>query len=163
VTWNNTLQLLPFIALIFGLFWAYHYLSRRTRRPDKSRPDLVRNLLTDVRINRAQAQLFNVQKKPKKFYMYYWNRSKKELDFLGQSGKDTLTEAYTMAEEFNRQMDEATKQQPGTVPTLDAAKLRELFIKSEHDLENWLKEKTGSIDGHKKYPGIFDGWLGGGS
>jgi len=149
------------VAAIIGLL-LLQFLFRRGRQPVRNRPELVRGLLTDVRINEALVETFGLRPKPRKFETANWQLNRNRLDFLGQSLRATLSDAFTLAQNFNQEIKTARKSPSDShIVTLDVAKLKEPLAKSKQGLEDWLLANVGGKEPPMKYPGLFDYLFGG--
>lgn len=150
----------PLILAIIAAILIQFFFGRRRR--ERTRSDLVQNLLSEIRLNRTLAETFHLRKKPKKFESTNWQRHKNRLNFLAPSLQNSLSEVFLLAEDFNRQIDLARKQKLNTYLTnVNIAKLKEPLAKSMAGLEEWLLTNTGRKEPPLKYPGLFDGLFGG--
>ncbi len=157
---GNISENLPIIVLVIGFILLQFFLRQR-RKPEIAQQEIVQNLLSEVRLDRALVEIFSLRQKPKRFETVRWQMSKTKLDFLDQALQVALTGAFTMAEDFNRQIDAAQKYKSASyLVGIDVAKLKEPLTKSQQGLEEWLMAKTGTKEPFSKYPGIFDGWFG---
>ncbi len=145
-----------FIAIIVGLLLLQFFLRRR-RSPQATQQQIVQNLLPEVRFNLRLAEVLTLDWQAKKFMTTNWKINKNKLDFLDQSLQATLTDAYTIAEDFNQQLGIAKKyKSSGYLANIDLAKLKEKLTKSREGLEAWLLSKTGTKEPPPKYPSITD-------
>ena len=152
---------LPFIIAIAVLV-VIQFFFRRKRKPEGTQTEIIRNLLTEIRLNHAMAETFSQRQKPHKFEVVSWQRNKNKLDFLPQPVQTSLSNAFSIAEDFNQQIDSTKKfKSAGSIVNIDAQKLLEPLAKSREGLEEWLQLKTGSTEAPTKYPGMFDDFLGG--
>ena len=151
---------LPFFLLIIGLILLQFFLRRRGK-PEATYRDIVQNLLTEVKLNQALVETFSLRQKPKKFEITSWQLAKNKLDFLDHPLQISLTDAFTIIQDFNQQI-EATKKHKSAsyMANVDADKLKEPLSKSKQGLEEWLKSKIAKKDTPAKRPGIFDDWFG---
>lgn len=150
----------PFILVVIGIIVLQIFLMRR-RKPEVTQQESVRNLLAEVRMNLGLVEIFRVHQQAKRFEMVSWQRNKTNLDFLDQSLQVVLSDAYMMAEDFNRQIKVAKKYKSASyMVNINIDKLKEPLTKSKQGLEEWLLSKVGTKEPSPKYPGLFDVWFG---
>ncbi len=151
---------IPLIVMIVGIILLQFFLRRKHSRETKPQ-EITEGLLSEVRLNIRLAEVFTYSGQPRKFMTTTWQINKNKLDFLGQPLEGTLTEAFTMAEDFNQQMSAARKHKSTSyLASIDANKLKDKLTKSQEGLEEWLQAKTGTKEPSVKIPGVFDDWLG---
>ena len=150
-----------FIVAIIGLVLLQFFFIRR-RKPETTHREIVQNLLSEVGLNQALVETSHLREKPKKFAMTGWQINKNKLDFLDQSLQVVLSDAFMMAEDFNRQI-EATKKHKSAsfIINPNMGRLKEPLAKSREGLEQWLLSKVGTTEPPLKYPSIFDTLFGG--
>jgi hypothetical protein len=149
-------QNLPIIIAVLVLVFVQFFLSRR-RRPQATQRDVVTNLLSEVRLNLAIAEVFD-QGNARRFEMTSWQRSRTKLDFLDQSLQVALTDAFTMIEDFNQQIAAAKKHRsPSYMASVDAGKLKRPLTKSKEGLEDWITSSSKSGEPPSKTSGVVDG------
>jgi len=146
----------PIIVIIIGLILLQFFFMRR-RKPETTHRAIVQSLLSEVRLDQALVEASYLQQKPKKFVVTSWHMNKSKLDFLQQSLQGNLSEAFGMAEDFNRQIEAAKKYKSASyMASVNMDKLKEPLAKSRQGLEEWLQSKTGTKEPPLEYPGIFD-------
>lgn len=139
------------------------FVLMRRRGPDKSRPEMVRTLLSEVRINQALVETFELRDKPRAFETASWHLNKKQFTFLEKPVQAVLTEAFTITEGFNQQIKAAKKDKSYNYKAnIQTDKLKEPLAKSRDGLEEWLLVHVGRIDPPTRYPSITDYLFGGG-
>ncbi len=149
----------PLILVIVGLI-LLQFLFRKRRQKTTHR-DIVQSLLSEVRANQALVKAFGHFKNPKKFEIIGWRVDKNKVDFLDQSVRVALSDAFTMAEDFNQQIQAAKKYKSAShTVTLNVEKLEEPLAKSRQGLEQWLLANGGTEKPATKYPSIFDDFFG---
>ena len=150
----------PLILAIVVLIFLY--FLRRGRKPEISHREIARGLLSEVRLNQAIVGTFDQRKKPKKLEVVSWRRNKPKLDFLGRSLQGVLSDAFSIIEDFNQQI-EAVKKHKSTnyMGTLNVDKLKGPLAKSRQGLEEWLLANVGKKEPRPEYPGMFDSMFGG--
>jgi hypothetical protein len=142
------------ILVLFSLF--------RRRSPNRNRPEVVRGLLSEVRINEALIETFHQRPKPRRFETSTWQLNRKKLDFFEKSLQVDLTSAFTLAEDFNQQLKAAKKAKSADFTlNFDLEKMGEPLAKSKQGLEDWLLAHFGGKEPPPKYPTITDYLFGG--
>jgi hypothetical protein len=132
---QNWQIIIPIIVLI-----VLSIFMRRRRPAEKTESEIVSSLFMDVNENLRLVESFSYQKRPRKFRTDSWKRNSEKIAFLSQSLRDTLSGAFTMAEEFNRSIDAAKKQRANIYLTgVDAHKLEAPLTKSKEGLEEWIR------------------------
>ena len=150
----------PLFLVVIGLILFQFFFMRR-RKPEETQQDIVRNLLTDVRMNLGLVEVFRAQQQVKKFELVSWQMNKTKLDFLAQPLQVALSDAFVMAEDFSRQISMAKKHKSASyMVNINVDKLQEPLTKSKQGLEDWLLAKMGTKEPAPKIPGIFDVWFG---
>jgi hypothetical protein len=83
---------------------------------------------------------FSYRGRPKRFKADSWKRNSEKVGFLPQALRDALSQAFTLAGEFNKQIDAAKKQRATIYLTgVDAHKLEAPLTKSKEGLEGWIR------------------------
>jgi len=151
---------IPIIVTIIGLILLQFFL-RRKRTLETTPREIAQSLLSEVRLNLRLVEVFTFHWRAKKFITATWQRSKNKLDFLDQSLQITLSDAFTMTEDFNQQIGAAKKYKSTSyMASVDMDKLKVTLTKSEQGLEQWLTSEVGTTEPSTKHPGIFDDWTG---
>lgn len=151
------------ILIVLGLGLLIFFL-RRGHGAQKASPEVVHSLLSEVRLNQALVEIFSQGQKPKKFEVVNWQINKAKIGFLSQSLRNTLSDTFGMAEDFNHQIKLARKSKSANyIASINIDKLKELLTKSRQGLEEWLLINTGRKDLPVKYPSFFDSFFGTGS
>jgi len=120
----------------------------------KNRPQLVQNLLWDVKLNQGLVETFYLREKPRKFATTHWQASKTMLGFLEESLRSTLAEAFGMVEDSNQQIETVKRDKSGDHRDINVGKLNEPLARSKQGLEDWLLENTGHKELPPKYPSL---------
>jgi hypothetical protein len=130
--------LVPIIILIlFNVFF-------RKQQEQKRRLTVVRSLLSEIEYNQKHMEAFALQWQTKKFKAGNWKRNKDKMDYIGQSLHATLTGAYEIAEEFNREIDVAKQHKSASyLASIQVDRLREPLAKSKQGLEEWVQLNKG--------------------
>ncbi|MDP2729407.1 MAG: hypothetical protein Q8O55_02855 [Dehalococcoidales bacterium] len=154
------LENLPVILIAIGLILLLS-LFRRGRSAETRPLEIAQRLLSEVRLNLRITELFIQTQRASKLMASGWRIDKDKLDFLSQPLQATLSDAFTVVEDFNQQVAAAKKYKTTSyLAAVDADKLREKLIKSQEGLEEWFNSQGVSTEASLKMPGIFDGWLG---
>jgi len=129
---KNISAIIPLILLVlFQIFM-------RRRRTEKTTPEVVNNLLKEINHNQQLMEAFLVTWQTNKFKADSWQRNKNRLDFLDQHVHTALTNAYDLAEEFNREITSAKKFKSSSyLANVNVDKLREPLVRSRKGLEEW--------------------------
>ena len=152
---------LPFIALIIGLILLQFFLRRR-RSPETTQERIAELLASEVRVNLRLAEVLAAGEPIKRFITTNWRINKNKVDFFEQALQVALTDAFTIAEDYNQQVNAAKKfKSAGYIASIDVEKLKDKLTKSKEGLEQWFLSKTGSKEPPPKTPGMFDSLLGG--
>lgn len=131
---NQWAIIIPIIILIVLSF------VMRRRRAEKTDQEIVGSLFMDVNENLRLMERFSYRGRPKKFKTDSWKRNSEKIGFLDQSLQNTLSQAFTLAEDFNLQIDAAKKQRANIYLTgVDAHKLEAPLTKSKEGLEEWIR------------------------
>ena len=150
----------PIFAIAIGLI-LLQIILRLRRKPEKTQRALVQNLLAEIKLNMAVAEVFNSQQKPKKFLLTTWQMNKTKIGFLDQPLQSALTDTFMIAEDFNHQLAAAKKHKSaGYLPNLDKGKLNKLHGIGKDGLEEWLLKHVGQKEPPPKYPNLMDSIFG---
>ena len=136
---TNGIVILAIVALlVLNIFL-------RKRRGEKTPLEIAMGLLMDVSRNQKLAEDFQFNLKVNKFKTGSWKRNSNKIDFLDQSLQNTLASAFSMAEQFNQDIDAAKKHKSTTyLSGIAADKLKEPLAKSRQGLEEWLQANVGT-------------------
>lgn len=150
---------IPFILLVIGLILLQFFLRRR--KPELANREIVRNLLSEVKLNHALAESFHLRQRLRKFEVTSWERHKNKLDFLKQSVQTALADAFMMVDDFNRQIETFKKHKStGYMASMDVDKVKKPLAKSQEGLEQWLQTAVGVKEPSPEYPSITDDLFG---
>lgn len=152
---------LPVLVVIAGLILLQFFLRRR-HKPETTHRDIVQNLLAETRLNQAVLEFVKVRQKPRKLELASWQRSRNNIDFLGQPLQGVLSDAFTGIEDFNQQIDASKKHKSASyLASVNTDQLKELLDKSREGLEEWHLKNLGHKEPQLKYPSMFDIFFGG--
>ncbi|MFC1957612.1 hypothetical protein ACFLX0_02225 [Chloroflexota bacterium] len=147
---------LPFFAAIIG-FILLQFFMRRKHKRGGTQQEIAQNLLAEVRLDLALTEVFRFHWRVKKFETVSWHLNRNKLDFLPQSLRVSITDTFTMAEDFNQQISAARKNKSTShMASVDVARLKVPLLKSKEGLEQWLMSQTGTKAPPPKYPSVLD-------
>ena len=116
----------------------------RKQQEQKRRLEVVRSLLSEISYNQKHMEAFAFQWQTKKFKIGNWKRNKDKMDYIDQSLHATLSGAYEIVEEFNREIDAAKKYKSVSyLASIQVDRLKKPLIKSTQGLEEWLQLNKG--------------------
>ena len=134
---RNITVLIPLILLI--LFQVF----LKKRKGEGTPLEIVGSLFSEIVQNQTVMEAFLIQWQAKKFKTGSWQRNKNKLDFLDQSVQTALSDAFSLAEDFNRQIDNAKKYKSSSyLANVNVEKLREPLTRSKQGLEAWLQSNS---------------------
>ena len=150
---------LPVIATIIGLI-VLQFVLRRRRSPAKTQQEVVQGLMSEVRLNLRLVDVLIDGEQIKRFIATQWKMNKDKIDFLDQSLQGAITDAFTIAEDYNQQIASAKKYKTvHYIASINEGKMKEKLTRSKEGLEAWLLETTGSTD-PTETSGFFDDLIG---
>ena len=147
---RNLIILLPiFLLILFNVFF-------RRRRGERTQPEIVTSLLSEITTNQQIMEAFIQKWQARKFRTGSWQRNKAKLDFLDQELRNTLAKAFSLVEEFNRDIDSARQYKSSSyLAGISADKLREPLTQSQHGLEEWLQSSGSQVMMTQRRRGLF--------
>lgn len=152
---------LPLLLGVIAFIVLQFFLNRR-RRPERTAPEIVHSLLSEVKQNLQLIGASAIKPQFKKFKNDAWKRNGNRLDFLEEPLRTALSDTFNMVDEFNQQIDIAKKRgSTSYIYDINPSKLEKPFTNIKEGLEEWLVANTGGKTPPIKYPGIFDGLFGG--
>ncbi|MBI2852011.1 MAG: hypothetical protein HYX84_02745 [Chloroflexi bacterium] len=155
--WGNIAGNVLFILLVIGL-GILVFLMRAKRYPERTRLDLMRNLYFAVRLNLTLTQYLDRTRKPKMFEIASWQANKDRLGFLSKPTQNSMLEAFTLAEDYNRRMKNARRQKAeDPLAGIDTDKLKEPLTVARQGLEDWFQVQYGTREPPPpRHPGVTD-------
>ncbi|MFC2056931.1 hypothetical protein ACFLTO_05135 [Chloroflexota bacterium] len=157
---GNIGENVPAVVMIVGLIVVQFFLRRKHKVETKPQ-EITEGLLSEARLNLSLCEIFTFSHRTRKFTTTTWQINKNKLDFLNQSLQVTLSDAFTMAEDFNQQISAAKKYKSTSyLAIIDVDKLKDKLTKSQEGLEEWLQATVGTTEPSMKIPGVFDDLLG---
>lgn len=147
---------LPIIIIAVAVIILQFFLRRRPK-PEKTPREIAIGLLGEVGRNLNMLESFHAKSRMNKFLIASWLRNKNRIDFLAQELQGNLSDAFLMAEDYNRQMETAKKQRSGIyMATIDVGKIKVPLTKSQEGLERWLADNFGTKEPPVEYPSMTD-------
>jgi len=138
------------LLLVFNVFL-------RTRRKEQTPSEICLSLLADVNVNQNLAEDFQYNLRVKKFATGSWQRNRNKIDFLDAALQSTLGNVFSMAENFNQDIDSARKYKSVSyLSGIDVYRLKEYLAKGKQGLEEWFQTKANQ----QPLPGRRGGLLG---
>ena len=148
---------LPLIGVVI-LFIIMQFFLKRKQSVERTPLAVVQGLLAEVKQNQQMAEAFRFQWQTRKFVMASWQRNKAKLNFLNSALQVALADAFSMVEDFNRQIEAAQKYRTTSyMASINVIKLKELLAKSEQGLEQWLASEAAAPGPSPKSSGLFGG------
>ena len=136
--WGEIGKILSYIlpVIVFILFNIFF----RKQQEQQRRLTAVKGLLSEIKHNQKLMEAFLMRWQTKKFKTGNWKRHKDKMDYIDQDLRATLSGAYEIAEEFNRDITAAKKHKsPGYLAGIQVDRLKEPLAKSKQGLEEWLE------------------------
>lgn len=148
--------LIPLIALI-----AVSFFMKR-RRQEKNPQEIAMSLLLDLNANQRIVETFSFQERPKKLKTGSWGRNNAKLDFLGEGLYSDMSNFFSMAEDFNLQVESAKRYKSAIhLSGISVDKIKEPLAKSRDGLSEWLKTNTDQAGPAAGRSGCLGSGLGG--
>lgn len=153
---NQWMLIIPLIIIIvYTLFF-------RRRKAEGTQMEIASSLFFDISENLRIAEGFGFQKRPKKFRTGSWQRNSEKVGFLETSLLSDLDEVFTLAENFNQEIDAAKKQKSNIyLSGVDVHKIEGPLIKSKEGLQQWMKTNMQQAGPDAGRRGCMGGGLGG--
>ena len=148
--------IIPIVILIVLSF----VLRRRKGGAEQTPVDIAGSLLFDVRENQKVVGAAGTQMRPKKLKTDSWRRNEAKIDFLDVSLRNTLSETFHLAEDYNMQV-EAAKRFKSTsyLSVINVDRLKRSLSSSSQGLEEWLRAnmQQGGPTQQQQRPGCLFG------
>ena len=143
----------PILAIV--VFMAIN-IFLRSRRAERTPLEIVTRILSEVNHNQKMAKEFHFQAKLKKFKTGGWKRNQAKLGFLDPGLQNSLADAFSVAEDFNKDIDAAKKyKSAGYLGGINVSRLSKPLAESKQGLEEWLQANTGRKESLPKRRGLF--------
>ncbi len=133
--WESFGFLIPIIIImLFSIFL-------RRRQGGRTHLEVIAGLLSDVNHNLNITDTFSSDWQiKKKFKTGNWNRNKGKIDFLDQQLRNDLSNAFSLAEDFNQRIvDAKVHKSTSYLAGIQVDKLREPLTRSSEGLTEWLQ------------------------
>ena len=155
--WGTIGERLLFVAAIVAFLLLFSVF--RGRSPLKARAEMVRTLLSEIRVNLILVETFHQQPKPRRFETTHWQLHKKKFAFLGKSLEADMASVFGQAIDHNARLNAAkrSKSTEKVVPDLEA--MNAPLVRIKQGLEDWLLANIGRIDDTER-PGMIGGLFG---
>ena len=115
----------------------------KKQQEQKRRQSVVRSLISEIDYNQKLIEALSIQWQAKKFKTGNWKRNKDKMDYIDPSLHSTLTGAYEITEDFNREIDAAKKYKSASyLASIQTDRLKEPLAQSKQGLEEWLEANT---------------------
>ncbi len=149
--------IIPLIVIV-----VLSFVMRRRKPIEKTPQDIATSLFVETTTNLKTVDEFGSQRSPKKLKMDAWKRNQEKIDFLDQSIRSNLANAYRLVEDYNLRIDSAKMYKSNSyIFGAGVDQMREPLLKSKEGLEQWLRsnvQQTGPEGGRQ---GCMGGGLGG--
>jgi hypothetical protein len=156
MTFGSIAERILFAAAIIAFLLLFSLIRRN---PHKSRAEVVRGLLSEVRMNIILVETFEQRQKPRKFLTTGWQLHKKRINFLDKSIQDDLISVFGIALDYNRRLNAAKKAKSTDQIKVDLEGLRQPLPRIRSGLEDWLLANVGNVDQSER-PSMFGGLFG---
>jgi len=132
--WQNLIILIPIVLLIVYSVW-------RRRKQGSTKLQVAIGLLQDTNHNiKVMNGYISNWRKVKKFKTGNLKKHKEHMDFLDVPIQNAINQTYTMADEFNQQIEIARKnKQPSYVSGLPVEKLKEPLTAAKQGVVTWIQ------------------------
>jgi len=132
---SNISYVIPIIIfLLINVFF-------KKQQEQQNRKNVVRSLLSDIKHNQNLMEAAAYQRQKKKFKTGTWRKNKAKMDYVSPDLYSALSDAFGIAEEFNREIDAAKKQRMASyIASLDTERMRKPLERCQQGLELWVLE-----------------------
>ena len=143
------------LAIVIALFLFGNLFFRR-RSMEKTDLGKVVTLLAEANYNIKAIDAFSYNLKVKKFKANSWNRNRDKLDFLDDRLRNTISNAFILAEEFNQRISDAKKHKSSSyLASIEVDKLRDAMTRCRQELGDWFNENRDRKELLPKRRGLF--------
>ena len=127
--------LIPIIVLI-----ALSFFLRRRKPAERTEVDIVGSLFFEVKENLGVVEAIGPRTSFKKLKTGSWKRNSGKVDFLDESLRNNLAQAFSLAEDYNMQVDAAKKfKSTSYLASINIDRLKRSLAASHDGLEGWLR------------------------
>jgi hypothetical protein len=147
--------IIPLVVLI-----AVSFIMRR-RRSERNPQEIATSIILDLNADQKIIDEFDYQKRPKKLKTGSWKRNEAKVNFLDESIRSDINKFFSMADDFNLQVDSAKRYGTVHLSSISVERMKEPLTKSREALNEWLKtnmEQAGPAAGRS---GCLGGGFGG--
>ena len=142
------------IAVIILFMVGSIFLRRRSA--EKTELGKIISLLSEINQNLKIIDAFSFHWRAKKLKTGAWQRNEAKLDFIGEKLQTTLANAFGMAEEFNRGIDEAKRHKSTSyLASIQVDKLKDTMTKGQQELGEWFQENKDKQELLPRKRGLF--------
>jgi hypothetical protein len=149
---------LLFVAAIFAFIMLFALM--RGKDPRRARADIVRTLLSELRIDTILVDTWDRQPVQRYFEVTGWQLHKKKLQFLEKDLQKDIADVFGLAVDYNMRLRAARKAKSTEKVAPELETMKEAIPRVKRGLEDWLLANVGSIDQQER-PGLIDGLFGG--
>jgi len=143
------------LVVVIILFMLGSIFLRR-RSAEKTELGKIVSLLSEINQNLKIIDAFSFHWRTKKFKTGAWQRNTTKLDFLDERLQTTLANAFGMAEEFNREIDEARRHKSSSyLASIKVDKLKDVMTKGQQELGEWFQENKDKQELLPRKRGLF--------
>jgi len=143
------------LVVVIILFMLGSIFLRR-RSAEKTELGKIVSLLSEINQNLKIIDAFSFHWRTKKFKTGAWQRNTAKLDFLDEKLQTTLANAFGMAEEFNREIDEARRHKSSSyLASIKVDKLKDVMTKGQQELGEWFQENKDKQELLPRKRGLF--------
>ncbi len=149
--WQNFGLLIPIvIIIIFGVL-------KRRRGGGKTHLEVAASLLSETNHNLKIMDAFSSNWRiTKRFKTGNWNRNQDKIDFLDEDLQDNLSDAFSLAEDFNQRIVEAKRHKSTSyLAGIQVDKLREPLTRSKEGLTEWVQANFQTEMSQRRRRGLF--------
>ena len=140
--WGEIGRIFSYLVPVI-MFIIFNVLFKKQREQQR-RASVAKSLLSETKYNSNLVDSFSLQLQMKNFKTTTWKRNKDKMDYIDQSLYSTLTNAYEIADGFNREIDVAKKHKSTSYSAgIDASRLIEPLARSKQGLDDWLELNKG--------------------
>ena len=151
--WGDIGKIFSYLVPVIILLVVNVFFRKQQER--KRRLTVVKSLLSEIDYNQKLMDAFSLKWQAKKFKTGTWKRNKGKMDYIDQSLHATLTTAYEIADDFNREIDTAKKYKSAAyLANIQVDRLIEPLARSKQGLKEWLELNKGKEKLSKEGSGL---------
>ena len=157
MNWGLVGERLILVVVVVGFVLLFSVF--RGRNPLKVRAELVRTLLSELRVNIILVETYLQQPRPRRFETTHWQLNRKKFAFLGKAVQDDMDIFFQKAIDHNARLKAAKKAKSTEVVVPDLEGMNAPMKRIKLGLEDWLLANVGRIDDQER-PSMIDGMFG---